>query len=475
MSALVLFIGLMILFSALLFGAARLFEVLDHRAQQWPALWATGLGLSVLIPLMGLIARAFPQEAWRPYTETLTDYVPLEPLMLPLPDMAFQTASKDIAWLSIGLIVLATIYAIGVCFMVIRLMKGRARVRLIITLARSLGTQNGTKILISRRISSPFAWSGLSGLTGRSHRRFIVLPDTYLQQMSASQIQDIIQHEISHLDRRDDAWGLVLRAVLCLCWISPFAHMLFLRWSQATEIRCDMVVTALLPTERRNAYAKTLMQALHLVAGRVRQHPIPAFSTPRLRTEKMRLTHILTGSCPAFKRGRDRAALVLAAIGLAVTGTLGIAATASADTPAAKAVNAVATDIVTGRLTASFGKAFDPFKDGQMRVHKGVDIAAAIGTPIYAPADGVICAATDLYQNKPAYGTVVVIETADGVMTLFSHLDGYSVAEGQRVSKGEQIATVGNTGRSTGPHVHIETYQNGEPIDPMTVWDLAGK
>ena len=188
----------------------------------------------------------------------------------------------------------------------------------------------------------------------------------------------------------------------------------------------------------------------------------------------MRLTHILTGSRPAFKRGRDRFALSVAAIALSVSGAFGLAATAAADTPAAKAVNIISGKIVTGRLTARFGQTFDPFKNGQTRNHHGVDIAADIGTPIYAPADGVIQAATDLYQNKPAYGTVVVLQTRGGIQTLFSHLDAFDVQVGQRVTKGEQIATVGNSGRSTGPHVHIETYQNGTLIDPSSVWDLSG-
>lgn len=189
----------------------------------------------------------------------------------------------------------------------------------------------------------------------------------------------------------------------------------------------------------------------------------------------MRLTHILTGSRPAFKRGRDRLALSVAALALSVTGTFGLAATASADTPAAKTVNMISSQIVTGRLTAKFGQSFDPFKSGETRNHHGVDIAADIGTPIFAPANGVIQAATDLYQNKPGYGTVVVLQTDDGIQTLFSHLDGYTVQVGQRVAKGEQIATVGNSGRSTGPHVHIETYKDGTRIDPMSVWSLSGE
>ena len=187
----------------------------------------------------------------------------------------------------------------------------------------------------------------------------------------------------------------------------------------------------------------------------------------------MRIAHIMAGTSPAFKRGRDRLALSALAACVTVAGTLSMAATAQADMPTAKAANSVTSSIVTGRLTAPFGKTFDPFKDGSTRTHWGVDIAAPFGTPIYAPATGTVLAATDLYDGKPAYGTVVVLQTDNGVRTLFSHLQGYTVEAGQRVAQGQQIATVGSSGKSTGPHVHIETYRGDTRVDPMTVWDLS--
>ena len=477
MSSVGLFIVALIVSSGGLFAVARLFEALDRRAQQWPALWATALGLSVLIPLAGVSLRALPTSLRQSYTETLSHYVPLEPLSLPLVEQAMFSTEASGPGLALFLPLLILIYGVCVAMGLIKLTRGRRRVRRIITLAKSMGhttfpdQTDPVEILVSRRITSPFAWSRI----GTPKRQFIVIPDHFLHAMSGPQIEDILRHESAHLERRDDEWGLVLRTLLCLGWISPFAHALFARWSQATEIRCDMAVTATQTDERRRAYAKTLMQALHLVADRGRPSPTPAFSTSRIRTEKMRLTHILTGSRPAFKRGRDRLALSVAALALSVTGTFGLAATASADTPAAKTVNMISSQIVTGRLTAKFGQSFDPFKSGETRNHHGVDIAADIGTPIFAPAHGVIQAATDLYQNKPGYGTVVVLQTDDGIQTLFSHLDGYTVQVGQRVAKGEQIATVGNSGRSTGPHVHIETYKDGTRIDPMSVWSLSGE
>lgn len=187
----------------------------------------------------------------------------------------------------------------------------------------------------------------------------------------------------------------------------------------------------------------------------------------------MRITSIMTGTAPVIKRKRERTSLVCAAAAIALSSGVGFANLASAD-PVGKPPTASQTltigEMVTGRLTAPFGQTFDPFRDGSRRVHQGVDIAAPTGTAIRAPADGVIITATDLYDGKPNYGKVVVLDTAGGTRTLFSHLDDYAVEPGQQVSKGQLIAEVGNTGKSTGPHVHIETYVNGVRVDPMTVW-----
>jgi len=183
----------------------------------------------------------------------------------------------------------------------------------------------------------------------------------------------------------------------------------------------------------------------------------------------------MDGSQPAFKRLRDRLVLGGVAGAIALTGTLAISTTAMADpAPTTKTVNTVVNPIVSGVVTSKFGPASDPFNKGKTRNHHGLDIKAPTGTPIYAPADGVIRAATELYDGKPAYGTVVIIETEGWTKTMFAHLDAATVEEGQWVAKGTQIATVGNTGKSTGPHVHIETHVNGKRIDPATVWDWRG-
>lgn len=187
----------------------------------------------------------------------------------------------------------------------------------------------------------------------------------------------------------------------------------------------------------------------------------------------MRIKHIMSGTQPAFKRRRDKFVLSGVAGAVALAGAFTISATAMADpTEKSWSANMVVSPIVTGALTAKFGPASDPFNPGKTRNHHGIDIKAPTGTPIFAPADGRIIAATDIYDGKPAYGTVVVIETEGWTKTMFAHLDTATVKEGQWVAKGTQIATVGNSGKSTGPHVHIETHKNGKRVDPATIWDF---
>lgn len=98
------------------------------------------------------------------------------------------------------------------------------------------------------------------------------------------------------------------------------------------------------------------------------------------------------------------------------------------------------------------------------RQHTGIDLAAALGTDIYATADGVVKFAG--WQN--GYGKIVIIEHAFGIETRYAHQSNLVVKTGQRVSRGQQIGDMGNSGNSTGVHVHYEVRVNGEPVNPMT-------
>lgn len=114
-----------------------------------------------------------------------------------------------------------------------------------------------------------------------------------------------------------------------------------------------------------------------------------------------------------------------------------------------------------GWLTSYFGKRKSPFT-GRMVMHEGLDIAANTGTPVIATADGVVAKV----GYSPGYGKIVVVDHGYGYRTIFGHNSKILAKPGQRVSRGDKIALVGNTGRSTGPHLHYELLLNGVPIDP---------
>jgi murein DD-endopeptidase MepM/ murein hydrolase activator NlpD len=115
-----------------------------------------------------------------------------------------------------------------------------------------------------------------------------------------------------------------------------------------------------------------------------------------------------------------------------------------------------------GYLSASFGKRQDPFT-GQPDFHPGIDISTPIGTKVHAPADGLVISC----GQQGGYGNALVIDHGYGVVTRYGHLEAFNVKPGQRVHRGDVIAFVGNTGRSTGPHVHYEVWVHDQAQNPI--------
>ncbi len=111
--------------------------------------------------------------------------------------------------------------------------------------------------------------------------------------------------------------------------------------------------------------------------------------------------------------------------------------------------------------SSSFGWRIDPF-NGHKAFHEGLDFTAAVGTPIYAAAGGIVSTA----EQTPDYGKIVKIDHGSGLETRYAHASRLFVRAGERVEKGQKIAEVGSTGRSTGPHLHYEIRLAGNPLDP---------
>lgn len=119
---------------------------------------------------------------------------------------------------------------------------------------------------------------------------------------------------------------------------------------------------------------------------------------------------------------------------------------------------------IIGAVTSGYGWRIHPIFDTP-EFHTGVDIAASMGAPIDAPAAGRVIFAGAL----PANGTFVILDHGNGVTTTYSHLSAYRVYIGERVQRGQEIAQVGSTGWSTGPHLFFEIRKNGHPINPLSL------
>jgi len=123
--------------------------------------------------------------------------------------------------------------------------------------------------------------------------------------------------------------------------------------------------------------------------------------------------------------------------------------------PSAKPINAAT-------FTSGYGVRSDPFR-GSAAMHAGIDLAAPQGTAVYATADGIV----DRAEWSNGYGNLVEVAHGKGVQTRFGHLSRILVHSGQIVHRGDMIALVGSTGRSTGPHLHYEVRIDGHAVNPV--------
>lgn len=124
---------------------------------------------------------------------------------------------------------------------------------------------------------------------------------------------------------------------------------------------------------------------------------------------------------------------------------------------------------VDGSISSDFGKRYDPI-NGKSAFHTGLDFRAKPGDEIYATADGVVQKA---FYNG-GHGNFVLIDHDNGYSTAFSHMKKFVVRAGEKVRRGQLIGYVGNSGRSTGPHLHYEVLLDGDPIDPEVFMKVAG-
>lgn len=299
-------------------------------------------------------------------------------------------------------------------------------------------------------------------------RPTVYVPSLLLTPQSQCGLEAALAHELAHVARGDALALDVQRAAQVLYFFHPVVWLVGYRLSEARERLCDglVVSSALLPARR---YAEGLLDVVGLGLRRA--------GAPALLSGKRRIAMRLNGILAESHRPRRQSFGTLVAaslIGVVLLPLAGAEPSAQAPTtapPAATPPVRIATlgnPLPESRVSARFGPMVNPFT-GKVDRHQGIDLPAPLGRPVLAAADGTVELATDQYAPAPGAGRCVMLDHGAGLKTFYSHLESFAVRVGEPVAKGQTIARVGNTGRSTAPHLHFELWRDGEAIDPASM------
>lgn len=317
---------------------------------------------------------------------------------------------------------------------------------------------------IRRRVRLVTSDASLLPFTLGTLRPVIFLPQALLRHAEPTVTDAVIAHEMAHIQRWDDLWLRFQNFVQVLYFFHPVVWIAASRMNDERERVCDEMVlsrNALSP----HTYGRSLLAVLGLGLGlRGRQSvPVASFANDKKRRFSMRIRYILNEKrVPRPLLSLTLAlALALLILPMADSGAHELRVE-SAPFPALRMTH----PLPQGKLTSGFGERTDPF-NGQTVDHPGIDIAARAGVDVLAPADGTVEIAETKYSGGTHLGTVIIIDHGNGLKTFYAHLGNVGVEPGQSVRGQEPIAKVGSTGESTGPHLHFEVWESGNPVDPL--------
>lgn len=274
------------------------------------------------------------------------------------------------------------------------------------------------------------------------------------------EIEYILLYEYTHIKRLDSAGKLLLAAALCVNWFNPMVWLMFISANHDIEISCDEAVINMSGNNKEYALALITSEEKRSSNG------LSVFTGFSKNIVKERICYIMK-----FKRKNK-----LSVIGASAIIILSASAFATSPASDAKAVESKDAESVSqsaefiwpvdGCYNITFGY---NEKSANGAVHKEIDISGqdAEGKSIYAAADGTIENAE--YDLKNGY--TVTIAHENGLKTVYSHCKEIFVSSGQKVLQGETIASLGNTGFSTGAHLGFSVIENNEYLDPITYFE----
>ena len=306
--------------------------------------------------------------------------------------------------------------------------------------------------------------------------RFVELPERYPpfsffryiaynpEAYSSDELEAIITHEKAHARQLHSMDILLAELMLCLHWFNPLAWWYRKTLEQNLEFLADQEATAELDSSR--AYQKTLLK-LSI------QQDSPALSTSFFNSLiKKRIVMINQKPSSPWKRWKFVLVFPLIAAFLLSFNTKEVLKYTYTNAEEVQPwevafISPLAVNQIY-KITSGFGPAKDPIS-GSLRQHKGIDLSAKAGIPVYASSDGTV----EISEYNEKNGEYLRLKHQEGYATRYLHLQKRLVEQGQNVKVGDLIGFVGSTGLSTGPHLHFEILLNDTPQDPLEFIDFG--
>ena len=446
----------------------------------FPALWciaAARLLLPVALPSRLSVWNLLQNVPVSP-SGVIADALHPFPATVPSAETAVQTGAARISpilliW-AIGAAALGLYFVIGYVLMTRTFRHAAVSQPPCAALAAQLRLARVPRIRVTQNRRAPLTFGAL--------RPTVLLPDDL--PAGTERFRLVLAHELAHVRRKDCLRKLLLAVCLCVHWWNPLVWAMAVLANRDMELACDETVLCALGADCKKAYALTL---LDLAQRTARPSPLcSGFSRGGTETRirailRPRRAPVWAGVC---------ALVVFLVLGAALT-TQAVKAPAPApepvSAPVAQPVESPPIEPVAeaepeppvpdpepapayvfplentdAAVTCAYGWRTHE-QTGQRAFHDGVDLDAALGSNVLAVADGTVLSA----EFEDASGYILTLEHAGGVRTQYAHLSEFCAAPGDAVRQGQIIAKTGDSGWSTGPHLHLAVQINGEPTDPL--------
>jgi len=468
-SAILLQVMLFISWSSLLYGFAILLEKTVPHFVNWSRFWQAWL-LVALAPL-------FPNSFYQVKEIIPGDLIKAfegsqDNLLMHSNSIISQVEGQKELQIILLLALVGVI--VGCCWSLLKFFLALLRINRLIQKATAITdlkcfNQQQKEVIRVNNISVFTTKEPLSPLVFGFFNVSLLLPQNVFT-MSPEQRLLLIEHELMHIKRQDPKSVIIFRFCSCICWFNPFISYFEKRFLQSMELNCDRQVIASFP-DAKLSYAQALIASIKSSKSSFESGLTTHFSSPRFNKQdfEKRISSAMSTTPSKEYGNRSRLALVFL-----LFSSLAFVALAKPLIP----LQITGEIEGNGRLpvlNARISSGYDDINDFRgPEPHKGIDFASPKGTDVVASFSGKILIADDrtLHRN---YGKVVLIEHQGQIQSLYAHLDSLTVESGQYISAGEKLGTVGDTGRTTGPHLHFEMLERGKRTNPSLYLNLENK